>query len=179
MPQPLLLPQVALEIKNMPTFDFTPAPKVDPSLTTFTFADPIDAKKISPKRNPVLKFTPSTPVPRQAAEKRVEAATPSGFGDIFKKQPTPESKKTETAAKPLPTQGFGNLFKKVEGMWECVHCMVSNQPLVEKCVACQNSRNKKPEEKPKEKPVMGFGNMFKKPEGNWECSMCMVRNEDG
>ncbi|NWU96130.1 NU153 protein, partial [Upupa epops] len=83
------------------------------------------------------------------------------------------------------TLGFGDKFKKPEGSWDCVVCLVSNKAEDGKCVACHS-------EKPGSSvPVTsssvstltttsgGFLGLdkFKKPEGSWDCDVCMVQNK--
>lgn len=84
------------------------------------------------------------------------------------------------------TPGFGDLFKKAAGSWECESCMVRNKPDTLSCVACETPKpGSKTTSEPKAEvkvdtklPVAqsGFGNMFKKASGSWNCDECLVTN---
>ncbi|XP_038597551.1 E3 SUMO-protein ligase RanBP2 isoform X2 [Tachyglossus aculeatus] len=90
-----------------------------------------------------------------------------------------------------PRDGFGSLFPKKEGHWDCGVCLVRNEPLASRCVACQNTRPGSANVPPfgqqasfkfgqgnLPKPVPSdFGTLFPKKEGQWDCSVCLVRNE--
>ncbi|XP_067280990.1 nuclear pore complex protein Nup153 isoform X2 [Pseudorasbora parva] len=84
--------------------------------------------------------------------------------------------------------GFGDIFKKPEGAWDCDVCMVQNKAQDVKCVACQCSKPgavaavvSAPASAPGSSaaPLLGFGEKFKKPEGSWECEVCCVQNKAG
>ncbi|XP_046667005.1 nuclear pore complex protein Nup153-like isoform X1 [Homalodisca vitripennis] len=109
--------------------------------------------------------------------------------------------------KPSTTSGFGDLFKKPVGTWECSTCMIQNKNDAVKCVACESAKPVD-EEKCKSVPisaskanssvvaspvfgakvtaetkasttvVSGFGEKFKKPAGSWDCEACMVTNKN-
>lgn len=82
--------------------------------------------------------------------------------------------------------GFGDMFKKAAGSWECEMCLVSNKPDSSSCVACETPKpGLKVTSEPKAEakvdiklPVSqsGFGNMFKKASGSWTCDECLVTN---
>ncbi|XP_055733093.1 nuclear pore complex protein Nup153-like isoform X3 [Salvelinus fontinalis] len=95
-----------------------------------------------------------------------------------------EGSTTTTAA------GFGALFTKSAGSWDCDTCLVQNKPQAVKCVACETAKPgtgvkatltqhafSEAKTLPAAAPLLGFGDMFKKPEGAWECDMCMVQNK--
>lgn len=98
---------------------------------------------------------------------------------------------------------WGDKFKPKQGSWECQSCLVRNEPNVEICTACSNTRHlggSKPESKGVPKSEMNFkfgipnqstaepvssttatvkptwGDKFKPPAGTWECKTCYVRN---
>ncbi|XP_043547712.1 ranBP2-like and GRIP domain-containing protein 4 isoform X1 [Chiloscyllium plagiosum] len=88
--------------------------------------------------------------------------------------------------------GFGGLFAKKEGQWDCTTCLVRNEPNVAKCVACQMPKPAgnvivapmsqsasafKSGEKACAPAQAGFGGLFAKKEGQWDCTTCLVRNE--
>ncbi|XP_029919222.1 nuclear pore complex protein Nup153 isoform X2 [Myripristis murdjan] len=94
------------------------------------------------------------------------------------------------------TAGFGSLFAKPAGTWECDTCLVQNKPDTVKCVACETAKpgtGVKPSmtlpsafsavktvstpSDPVSTGFVGFGDKFKKPEGAWECDTCMVQNK--
>eukprot|EP00063_Salmo_salar_P059096 XP_014033931.1 PREDICTED: nuclear pore complex protein Nup153-like isoform X2 [Salmo salar] len=95
-----------------------------------------------------------------------------------------EGSTTTTAA------GFGALFTKSAGSWDCDTCLVQNKPQAVKCVACETAKPgtgvkatltlhafSEAKTLPAAAPLLGFGDKFKKPEGAWECDMCMVQNK--
>ncbi|XP_078146551.1 nuclear pore complex protein Nup153 [Centroberyx gerrardi] len=94
------------------------------------------------------------------------------------------------------TTGFGAMFAKPAGTWECDTCLVQNKPDAVKCVACDTAKpgmGVKPSltlpsafsavktvstpTAPVSTGFVGFGDKFKKPEGAWECDTCMVENK--
>jgi len=138
-------------------------------------------------------------VEKMTAPVEVKKGSPAGFGDMFKKPAgswscsacmvtnksehsacvacgqnnttsVPSTTSQPATQKPATFQGFGNMFKKPAGSWDCSSCMLSNKPDAEKCAACETK-------KPSAAPVQSLGSMFKKPEGNWECPTCMVNNK--
>ncbi|XP_041856874.1 E3 SUMO-protein ligase RanBP2 isoform X2 [Melanotaenia boesemani] len=78
--------------------------------------------------------------------------------------------------------GFGALFRKKPGQWDCDVCEVRNEASADKCVAC-NSPN--PAAKAKDgaqaksnlTAASGFGADFSEKGGQWDCNTCLVRNE--
>ncbi|XP_040288649.1 nuclear pore complex protein Nup153 [Bufo bufo] len=97
-------------------------------------------------------------------------------------------------------QGFGDLFKKAPGTWDCDTCLVQNKSESTKCIACETP---KPGTEAKaallllpttksDKPTvpadngltsasLKFEELSRKPIGSWECDVCLVQNkaEDG
>ncbi|XP_056154080.1 nuclear pore complex protein Nup153 isoform X3 [Lampris incognitus] len=81
--------------------------------------------------------------------------------------------------------GFGDKFKKPEGVWECSTCLVANKASDTKCVACMSAKpgastgepsSSAPPPATSSAAVLGFGDKFKKPENAWECDVCSVLN---
>ncbi|CAB1320549.1 unnamed protein product [Coregonus sp. 'balchen'] len=118
--------------------------------------------------------------------------------------PQPNSSLAKTHSKPFTTlsglegstttttaaAGFGALFTKPAGSWDCDTCLVQNKPQVVKCVACETAKPgtgvkatltlpafSEAKTLPAAAPLLGFGDKFKKPEGAWECDVCMVQNK--
>ncbi|XP_045074678.1 nuclear pore complex protein Nup153 [Coregonus clupeaformis] len=119
--------------------------------------------------------------------------------------PRPNSSLAKTHSKPFATvsglegstttttttaAGFGALFTKPAGSWDCDTCLVQNKPQVVKCVACETAKPgtgvkatltlpafSEAKTLPAAAPLLGFGDKFKKPEGAWECDVCMVQNK--
>uniref|UniRef100_A0A3P8SWR4 Nuclear pore complex protein Nup153 n=1 Tax=Amphiprion percula TaxID=161767 RepID=A0A3P8SWR4_AMPPE len=106
------------------------------------------------------------------------------------------SSSTNTTSTTTTTTGFGTVFSKPAGTWDCDTCLVLNKPDAVKCVACETAKpgtGLKPsltlpsafsEVKTVSAPAApvstgfsGFGDKFKKPEGAWECDTCMVQNK--
>nr|XP_033790485.1 nuclear pore complex protein Nup153 isoform X2 [Geotrypetes seraphini] len=98
------------------------------------------------------------------------------------------------------TQGFGDRFKPVVGMWDCDTCLVQNKAKATKCVACETPKpgtGVKPALPPsvatsqasvlscahtitssaQNTAPLGFGDKFKKPPGTWNCTVCLVQNK--
>lgn len=52
------------------------------------------------------------------------------------------AKTVSTLTAPASTgfAGFGDKFKKVEGVWECDTCLVENKSQDTKCVACMSTK---------------------------------------
>uniref|UniRef100_A0AAY5K722 E3 SUMO-protein ligase RanBP2 n=1 Tax=Esox lucius TaxID=8010 RepID=A0AAY5K722_ESOLU len=86
--------------------------------------------------------------------------------------PNPSAKSTvEVAPTPKPTvSGFGTLFAKKDGQWDCDSCLVRNDASATKCVSCQTPN-------PNASSTRSLGAMFAKQEGQWDCDTCLVRNE--
>ncbi|CAI5690709.1 unnamed protein product [Oreochromis niloticus] len=106
------------------------------------------------------------------------------------------SSSTNTTSTTTTTTGFGTMFSKPAGTWDCDTCLVINKPDAVKCVACETAKpgtGLKPSltlssafSPVKTVPTptaavstefTGFGDKFKKPEGAWECDTCMVQNK--
>uniref|UniRef100_A0A6I8P227 E3 SUMO-protein ligase RanBP2 n=1 Tax=Ornithorhynchus anatinus TaxID=9258 RepID=A0A6I8P227_ORNAN len=109
-------------------------------------------------------------------------------------QPVPPLGETPTAFKQNrdnPQDRFGSVFPKKEGHWDCSVCLVRNEPLASKCIACQNTSSGSANIPPfSQQPTFKFGQgnlskpvatdfrtLFLKKEGQWDCSVCLVRNE--
>ncbi|XP_061598453.1 nuclear pore complex protein Nup153 isoform X1 [Cololabis saira] len=109
-----------------------------------------------------------------------------------------ESSSTNTSSATTTTTGFGTIFSKPSGTWDCDTCLVVNKPDAVKCVACETAKpgtGLKPSltfpspfsadktistpTPPVSTSFSGFGDKFKKPEGAWECDTCMVQNKAG
>uniref|UniRef100_A0A3B3ZBB4 Nuclear pore complex protein Nup153 n=1 Tax=Periophthalmus magnuspinnatus TaxID=409849 RepID=A0A3B3ZBB4_9GOBI len=92
--------------------------------------------------------------------------------------------------------GFGTLFSKPTGTWDCDTCLVHNKPEAVKCVACETAKpgtgltssltlpsafsavkTVSPTPEAVSTGTVGFGDMFKPPEGSWKCDVCMVQNK--
>ncbi|CAB0029329.1 unnamed protein product [Trichogramma brassicae] len=76
--------------------------------------------------------------------------------------------------------GFGDMFKKPEGTWNCDTCMVPNKANDVTCAACQTPKpGAAPASNTTSMPTIksSFGDQFKKPEGTWTCDTCMVPNK--
>ncbi|KAL0961863.1 hypothetical protein UPYG_G00332620 [Umbra pygmaea] len=86
--------------------------------------------------------------------------------------------------------GFGSMFSKPAGTWDCDTCLVQNKPEAVKCVACETAKPgtgvkatltmpafSEAKTLPTAAPLIGFGDKFKKPEGAWDCDVCMVQNK--
>ncbi|XP_049889858.1 nuclear pore complex protein Nup153 isoform X1 [Epinephelus moara] len=52
----------------------------------------------------------------------------------------PSAAGASSAASMAPASGFGDMFKKPEGAWECDVCMVQNKAADVQCVACQTAK---------------------------------------
>ncbi|XP_051811948.1 nuclear pore complex protein Nup153 isoform X4 [Acanthochromis polyacanthus] len=106
------------------------------------------------------------------------------------------SSSTNTTSTTTTTTGFGTMFSKPAGTWDCDTCLVLNKPDAVKCVACETAKpgtGLKPSltlpsafsavktvsapAAPVSTGFSGFGDKFKKPEGAWECDTCMVQNK--
>ncbi|XP_029299756.1 nuclear pore complex protein Nup153 isoform X2 [Cottoperca gobio] len=92
--------------------------------------------------------------------------------------------------------GFGTMFSKSAGTWDCDTCLVLNKPDAVKCVACETAKpgtglkpsttlpsafsavkTVSPPTAPVSTGFTGFGEKFKKPEGAWACDTCLVENK--
>ncbi|XP_037650789.1 nuclear pore complex protein Nup153 isoform X3 [Sebastes umbrosus] len=107
-----------------------------------------------------------------------------------------ESSSTNTTSTTTSTAGFGTMFSKPAGTWDCDTCLVRNKPDAVKCVACETAKpgtGLKPSltlpsafsavktvstpTAPVSTGFIGFGDKFKKPAGAWECDTCLVENK--
>ncbi|XP_054462264.1 nuclear pore complex protein Nup153 [Anoplopoma fimbria] len=107
-----------------------------------------------------------------------------------------ESSSTNTTSTTTTTAGFGTMFSKPAGTWDCDTCLVLNKPDAVKCVACETAKpgtGLKPSltlpsafsavktvstpTAPVSTGFIGFGDKFKKPTGSWECDTCLVENK--
>ncbi|RVE66470.1 hypothetical protein OJAV_G00107790 [Oryzias javanicus] len=107
-----------------------------------------------------------------------------------------ENSSTSAASSTTTTTGFGTMFSKPAGTWDCDTCLVVNKPDAVKCVACETAKpgtGLKPSltfpsafTTVKTPPAStasvstcasGLGDKFKKPEGAWECDTCLVQNK--
>ncbi|KAM6974640.1 nuclear pore complex protein Nup153 isoform 2-T2 [Tautogolabrus adspersus] len=107
-----------------------------------------------------------------------------------------ESSSMNTTSTTTTTTGFGTMFSKPAGTWDCDTCLVMNKPDAVKCVACETAKpgtGLKPSltlpsafsaVKTVSTPTasvstgfIGFGDKFKKPEGAWECDTCCIQNK--
>ncbi|GAA6229991.1 nuclear pore complex protein Nup153 [Lates japonicus] len=101
-----------------------------------------------------------------------------------------------TSSTTTTTTGFGAMFSKPAGTWDCDTCLVINKPDAVKCVACETAKpgtGLKPSltlpsafsavktvptpAAPVSTGFVGFGDKFKKPDGAWECDTCLVQNK--
>lgn len=107
-----------------------------------------------------------------------------------------ESSSTNTTSTTTTTTGFGTMFSKPAGTWDCDTCLVINKPDAVKCVACETAKpgtglkpsltlpsafsavkTVSPPTAPVSTGFSGFGDKFKKPEDSWECDTCMIVNK--
>ncbi|KAL6099775.1 nup153 [Pungitius sinensis] len=107
-----------------------------------------------------------------------------------------ESSSTNTTSTTTTSAGFGTMFPKAAGTWDCDTCLVLNKPDAVKCVACETAKpgtglkpsltlpsafsavkTVSPPSAPVSTVFIGFGDKFKKPVGAWECDTCMVENK--
>ncbi|XP_068189541.1 nuclear pore complex protein Nup153 [Antennarius striatus] len=103
---------------------------------------------------------------------------------------------TTSTSTTTTTTGFGTMFSKPAGTWDCDTCLVQNKPEAVKCVACEtakpgtglkpsltlpsafsSSQTASTPTAPVSTGLSGFGDKFKPPEGSWECDTCMVVNK--
>ncbi|KAF3707449.1 Nuclear pore complex protein Nup153 153 kDa nucleoporin Nucleoporin Nup153 [Channa argus] len=106
-----------------------------------------------------------------------------------------ENSSINTTSTTTATTGFGTMFSKPAGTWDCDTCLVMNKPDAVKCVACETAKpgtglkssltipsafsavKTVPTSTAPISSGFGFGDKFKKPEGAWECDTCMVQNK--
>ncbi|XP_018584881.2 E3 SUMO-protein ligase RanBP2-like isoform X1 [Scleropages formosus] len=75
---------------------------------------------------------------------------------------------TDTMSTPV---GFGDMFSKKKGEWDCDTCLVRNNAAAIKCLSCQ-APNKNP------MPSQGdLAAVFGKKNGQWDCDSCLTRND--
>ncbi|MEE6464849.1 hypothetical protein FKM82_006385 [Ascaphus truei] len=104
----------------------------------------------------------------------------------------PTTKAVNSVATPIssllaPTVlGFGDIFKRPHGSWDCTVCFVQNKAEDGKCVACMSE---KPDTSapvtiptsglaaPPSSGQLGLLDQFKKPGGSWDCDVCAVQNK--
>ncbi|XP_069814073.1 nuclear pore complex protein Nup153 isoform X2 [Dendropsophus ebraccatus] len=119
----------------------------------------------------------------------------SPAGDLKDSATSTASSPVKNTATVTSVQGFGDLFKKAPGTWDCDTCLVQNKPESTKCVACETP---KPGTGAKaallllpttsEKPTVStdsgltsaslkFEELARKPIGSWECDVCLVQNK--
>lgn len=84
--------------------------------------------------------------------------------------PDPAAKSTAapaaTAASTLPAgSGFGAIFAKKDGQWDCSDCLVRNDASAAECVSCHSPN-----------PNPSIAAMFAMKDGEWDCDGCLVRN---
>ncbi|CAL8296907.1 unnamed protein product [Lota lota] len=119
----------------------------------------------------------------------------SSSSSSFKPLNSATTENNKTAAK--ATVGFGAMFTRPAGTWDCDTCLVQNRAEAVKCVACDTAKPgtgvkasltlpsafaaaAAPQASPAAPPpaaLPSFGDMFKKPEGTWQCDTCMVDNK--
>nr|XP_033950222.1 nuclear pore complex protein Nup153 isoform X2 [Pseudochaenichthys georgianus] len=109
---------------------------------------------------------------------------------------TPDVVESSGSSTTSTSAGFGTMFSKSAGTWDCDTCLVLNKPDAVKCVACETAKpgtGLKPSTTlpsafsavktvslptaPVSTGFTGFGDKFKKAEGAWECDTCMVENK--
>ncbi|XP_059485834.1 nuclear pore complex protein Nup153 isoform X2 [Neocloeon triangulifer] len=195
LPDVVDLPQISLPLTSLPSFDFAPkapssnafsvAPSVNKSdLQVFTFSSPLAVELLPPRltstASPVTQTALSSPFQMKMVSPKPIPVKPA-TETIGK-----DAKDTKLDKKPLPAgSGFGDMFKKPEGSWECSECMVNNKAEAAKCISCNTPKvaPKKPSAPlPAATPAAplpstGFGSIFKKAEGSWDCSVCLVNNK--
>lgn len=112
---------------------------------------------------------------------------------ITSQTPSTSVKNTTTLTS---VQGFGDLFKKAAGTWDCDTCLVQNKPESTKCIACETPKPGTgakaallllPTTKSDKPPVsadsgstsasLKFEELARKPIGTWECDVCLVQNK--
>lgn len=176
-------------------------PAVSSTASDSSLNDKSSANELAPKQSSSSPSLTSTPA----------VTSSSGFGNLFNKPADSwecsacmvQNKKDSTkcvacetpkpGAKPAPslpsvssqasstTSGFGTMFSKPAGAWECSTCMVQNKADLTKCAACETPKpGAQPaptQPAPAQPASSGFGTMFNKPAGTWECSTCMVQNK--
>ncbi|TMS18441.1 Nuclear pore complex protein Nup153 [Larimichthys crocea] len=132
-----------------------------------------------------------TPQPNSSSSKSMDSK-PSAITSVGLES----SSSSNTTSTTTTTTGFGTVFSKPAGTWDCDTCLVRNKPDAVKCVACETAKpgtGLKPSltlpsafsavktvstpTAPVSTGFSGFGDKFKKPEGSWECDACMVVNK--
>uniref|UniRef100_A0A672YHG1 Nuclear pore complex protein Nup153 n=1 Tax=Sphaeramia orbicularis TaxID=375764 RepID=A0A672YHG1_9TELE len=189
------------------------------------FASPVTQTSSGPEVTSQQTSTQSTATFSSASASSTSSSLSSsaGFSDLFKPpagwscdvclvqnkasdskcvccmSPQPNSASTKSAdskASAPPSIGFGGIFSKPTGTWDCDTCLVQNKPDAVKCVACETAKPGTGLKSSLTLPsafsavktvstptvsvstgIIGFGDKFKKPEGSWECDTCMVQNK--
>ncbi|KAK7899082.1 hypothetical protein WMY93_019935 [Mugilogobius chulae] len=131
----------------------------------------------------------STPQPNTSSPKPSDSKPPAP--PSIDSAPT-----TTTSSSSSSSVGFGTLFTKPAGTWDCDTCLVHNKPEAVKCVACETAKpgtglkssltlpsafsavkTVSPAPESISTVTIGFGDKFKPPEGSWKCDVCMVQNK--
>uniref|UniRef100_UPI0037E99619 nuclear pore complex protein Nup153 isoform X2 n=1 Tax=Semicossyphus pulcher TaxID=241346 RepID=UPI0037E99619 len=129
------------------------------------------------------------PQPASSASKSIDSKPSTAHSVVIESS-------SITTSTTTTTKGFGIMFSKPAGTWDCDTCLVSNKPDAVKCVACETAKpgtGLKPSltlpsafsavktvstpTAPVSTGFTGFGDKFKKPEGAWECDTCCVQNK--
>ncbi|XP_029976083.1 nuclear pore complex protein Nup153 isoform X2 [Salarias fasciatus] len=137
----------------------------------------------------------AAPQPNSSTKSIDSKQTPAPSVGLESSSKNTSTTTTSTAAAEAAT-GFGSVFSKPTGTWDCDTCLVLNKPDAVKCVACETAKpgtGLKPSltlpsafsavktvstpAEPAATGFSGFGDKFKKPEGSWECDTCMVQNK--
>ncbi|TNN61443.1 Nuclear pore complex protein Nup153 [Liparis tanakae] len=80
-----------------------------------------------------------------------------------------------TNATTTSTAGFGIMFSKPAGTWDCDTCLVEDTT----CVDCTSPKPgaSAGASSTSNAQVFGLGNAFKMPEGGWDCDTCLLQNK--
>ncbi|KAF0024838.1 hypothetical protein F2P81_023640 [Scophthalmus maximus] len=136
------------------------------------------------------------PQPNSSSSKPMDSKpSPTTFVRLESSSSSSSSTNT-TSSTTTTTTGFGTMFSKPAGTWDCDTCLVLNKPEAVKCVACETAKpgtglkpsltlpsafsavkTVAPPTAPVSTGFVGFGDKFKKPEGAWECDTCLVENK--
>ncbi|XP_075873476.1 nuclear pore complex protein Nup153 isoform X2 [Nelusetta ayraudi] len=129
---------------------------------------------------------PASPPAKPLDSKPAAAASPGlESSSSISSSSSSSSSASSTSTTTTTTMGFGAMFAKPAGTWDCDTCLVSNKPEAVKCVACDTAKpgtglkpslTIPPSLSAPAAPV-GFGDKFKKPEGSWDCDTCLVQNK--
>ncbi|KAJ4927955.1 hypothetical protein JOQ06_015755 [Pogonophryne albipinna] len=202
-----------------------PVAKLGPSMSNGNLASPIVAVKLTPIKSTEDfegPFKPAKTLKQGSVLDLLKAPAPPGWScDVCMVQNKPSDTKCVCCCAPQPksmdskpltatpdvvessgssttstSAGFGTMFSKSAGTWDCDTCLVLNKPDAVKCVACETAKpgtGLKPSTTlpsafspvktvslptaPVSTGFTGFGDKFKKAEGAWECDTCMVENK--